>query len=76
LAYNDWLVVSAPAGSHVYSFRYLPWDVPVGLLITLVGIGFCVWLGRRKAPAAQEIEAAAGDENRANVDSPGDLEYP
>jgi len=27
-----------PEGAHKYQFRYLPWDVPVGLLMTLTGI--------------------------------------
>jgi hypothetical protein len=48
LAYNDWLVVPAPAGSHHFTFRYRPWDVPVGLLVTLAGVGLAVWIGRRK----------------------------
>jgi hypothetical protein len=43
---GDRLRVHAPEGEHEFRFRYLPWDVPVGLLITLTGIGLCVWLWR------------------------------
>jgi len=39
---NRWLSVEAPAGSHHYEFRYRPWDVWVGLLLTLIGIVLCV----------------------------------
>ncbi len=40
---NRWLSVDAPAGSHHFEFRYRPWDVWVGLLLTLTGIALCVW---------------------------------
>lgn len=32
-----WLSARAPAGQHVYEFRYEPWDVPVGLALGLLG---------------------------------------
>lgn len=35
---GQWLSVEVPAGSHQILFRYLPWDVPSGALISLVGI--------------------------------------
>ncbi len=38
------LTTSAPAGGHTFLFRYLPWDVPVGLTIFILGIGLCVFL--------------------------------
>jgi hypothetical protein len=42
--YQDrWLSVEAPAGEHTYRFRYLPWDVPLGVLLSMLGIGLCVW---------------------------------
>jgi hypothetical protein len=41
---NDrWLSVKAPAGEHYYRFRYLPWDVLVGILLWAIGIALCVW---------------------------------
>ncbi|WP_147239004.1 hypothetical protein [Levilinea saccharolytica] len=44
---NQWLSVTAPAGKHHYSFRYQPWDVPLGLLFTLCGFGMAIWMLRR-----------------------------
>jgi len=41
---GQWLSVLAPVGEHVYEFRYLPWDVPLGLLLALVGL---VWAARQ-----------------------------
>jgi hypothetical protein len=35
---TQWLSIQALAGEHIYSFRYRPWDVWVGLLLTLTGI--------------------------------------
>jgi hypothetical protein len=46
---SQWLTVNAPAGEHVYQFRYLPWDVLAGLIVMFTGIVLAVviWL---KAP--------------------------
>lgn len=43
------LTTSAPAGEHSFLFRYLPWDVPVGIAFFLLGIGLCIlfWLKGR-----------------------------
>lgn len=41
---GDRLQVSAPAGKHTFTFRYLPWDVPLGLLLFTIGIFSVVWL--------------------------------
>lgn len=38
LAGGQWLQVEAPGGTHHYRFRYLPWDVPLGALLTLAGV--------------------------------------
>jgi hypothetical protein len=38
------LQVVAPAGEHVYRFRYLPWDVPLGIVLFVAGILLCFWL--------------------------------
>jgi hypothetical protein len=37
------LTTIAPAGDHAYRFRYYPWDVVIGLLLTLAGL---IWLVR------------------------------
>lgn len=44
LVRDQWLKVEAPAGIHHYRFRYRPWDVPVGLAVTCIGIGLAIWL--------------------------------
>lgn len=41
---GDRLQVSAPAGKHIFTFRYLPWDVPLGLLLFTIGVFITVWL--------------------------------
>jgi uncharacterized membrane protein YfhO len=42
--HDNWLALNVPAGNHTYQFRYRPWDVPVGMLLTLCGLGLIVWL--------------------------------
>jgi hypothetical protein len=49
---GEWLVTSAPAGKHTFVFRYLPWDVPVGLAFTAFGFVLCGWLWFRKQVGA------------------------
>ena len=39
-----WLSVPAPAGEHHFEFRYLPWDVLLGLLLTSLGVVLSLWL--------------------------------
>jgi hypothetical protein len=41
---GPWLNVFAPAGTHHYELRYRPWDVPLGLALSLVGVVLCIWL--------------------------------
>ncbi len=53
--YEYWLAVKAPAGDHKYKFRYRPWDVPLGLMLTLIGIGLVLWIlfhkqGKKRPP--------------------------
>jgi hypothetical protein len=43
-----WLSTQAPAGEHNYEMRYRPWDVPLGIILTLVGIVSSVWLWLKK----------------------------
>ncbi len=45
---GDWLSVNAPPGNHTYTFRYRPWDVYLGGLLSLIGIGIVIWLWIRK----------------------------
>jgi hypothetical protein len=41
---NQWLEVNALSGKHTYQFLYRPWDVPLGLFLSLVGVAACVYL--------------------------------
>jgi len=52
LGTGPWLSTSAPAGTHHYEFRYRPWDVALGLILSLVGVGLVIrlWI---KAPRTQ-----------------------
>jgi hypothetical protein len=51
-----WLEVDAPAGKHTYEFRYRPWDVPVGLGISILGIVLCIGLWFHAPKEEQEIK--------------------
>jgi hypothetical protein len=44
---DQWLSVEAPAGAHTYEFHYRPWDVTVGLILTVVGLVLTGWLWLR-----------------------------
>lgn len=50
---GDWLAVELPPGSHVVRFRYRPWDLPLGLVLLLLGVAISVWLLRRETPRAR-----------------------
>ncbi len=39
------LSMKAEPGSHIYQFRYQPWDVWVGLAVTLLGVILAAWIG-------------------------------
>jgi hypothetical protein len=41
---SDWLSTEAAAGTHTYHFRYRPWDVWVGIFLTVLGIVLSVVL--------------------------------
>jgi hypothetical protein len=53
LAPGAWLSAEAPAGTHLYRFRYRPWDVLLGLLLTLTGLGLAVYWWRRPIAAPE-----------------------
>ena len=41
---DQWISVEAPSGFHIYTFRYLPWDVPLGLSLTGIGILLSIFI--------------------------------
>ncbi len=54
------LRVQAPAGIHEYRFRYRPWDVWAGALLSLAGLALALrlWLIRPSSPAASRAGQA------------------
>jgi hypothetical protein len=47
LGSGPWLTTDAPAGEHQFKFRYRPWDIPAGLLLSLAGLGLAGWFWLR-----------------------------
>jgi hypothetical protein len=52
---ENWLRVKAPAGYHRYTFRYRPWDVPLGIALSLLGIALSIFLWFRWSEANCEV---------------------
>jgi hypothetical protein len=42
-----WLAVELPAGQHTVTFRYRPWDVLIGLVLSFIGVGLACYYGLR-----------------------------
>ncbi len=59
---DEWLQVEAPAGRHLYEFRYFPWDAPLGLFLTLVGLGLCGWMWFRDSSRTNQNEIHVDDQ--------------
>jgi hypothetical protein len=51
---GDRLRVRAPEGEHEFRFRYIPLDVPLGLVLTLAGIVLSILLWIRAEPSRAE----------------------
>ncbi len=43
---EHWLSVAAQPGTHQYTFRYRPWDVPAGAALSGFGLLLALWLWR------------------------------
>ncbi|MGB2962719.1 MAG: hypothetical protein WBB69_01900 [Anaerolineales bacterium] len=52
---DQWITVEAPGGFHIYTFRYLPWDVPLGLGLSVIGILLSVFLWYSSNPRLDRI---------------------
>ena len=70
---GPWLSVAAPAGSHIYQFSYLPWDVVVGLLLTIAGLAVAARLFfLRPPPAGPTSQEPAAEANAGpSLPNPG-----
>ena len=66
---GDWLAVRLPAGRSSVRFRYRPWDVPAGLLLTLTG--FVVAARASRSPL---LDRAAAEEHRRADAEQGELQ--
>jgi hypothetical protein len=53
---KKWLEVSAQEGKHIYEFRYRPWDVPLGLSLTLVAIILSIYFWYYKPKIIPDVE--------------------
>jgi hypothetical protein len=51
---TDFLTVNLRAGEHQIRFRYVPLDAYFGMVLSLVGIGLCVYLWRRSQRDTKE----------------------
>ena len=61
LEHGPWLEVEAPLGDHEYEFRYRPWDVVLGIVLTVVGIVLAVWLWVTSPRSQPEVEGSASN---------------
>jgi hypothetical protein len=49
---GTWLAVALPPGPHQVAFRYRPWDVPLGLLLSAAGVALAAYAWWRDGPRA------------------------
>lgn len=67
LLQGQWLSVELTPGPHTIQFRYQPWDVWVGMTLSLIGIVLCIWLWRISPPLS-EPESIAQNEHLPSAD--------
>jgi hypothetical protein len=73
LSPGPWLSAQAPAGTHTYHFVYRPWDVPVGIWFSVLGVLLCVglwWMSRSERPAEPSTVASGSASKTASDDRP------
>jgi hypothetical protein len=58
LQLSQWLSITLPAGEHQISFRYRPWDVPLGIALSLLGLLISVVLWVKKEPPSFSKETS------------------
>lgn len=62
---SRWLQVDAPAGEHQYRFKYVPWDVFLGILVCLHGVALSIWQWKKHSPSSDDeitVDANTGTE--------------
>jgi hypothetical protein len=53
---EDWIRLYLPAGKQEIRLRYFPWDVPLGMLLSFVGLGASVYLWVKNKTHLDEVE--------------------
>jgi hypothetical protein len=51
---GNWLAANAPAGRNIFVFRYLPWDVPLGITLSFIGIFLCFRIWMQNSPDSKK----------------------
>jgi hypothetical protein len=51
----QWLSLETPAGTHTYTFRFRPWDVPLGIGLSVIGLALCGWI-YLKSPQTEDSD--------------------
>jgi hypothetical protein len=59
--YGTWLSVDLSPGHNSVSFRYRPWDVLIGTLLTISGIAFAIWLTIKQQGCAHPTNGDFGE---------------
>jgi hypothetical protein len=52
---KQWISVEVPKGKHTFIFRYRPWDVPLGIGLSLIGIILSISLWYFSTPRLDKI---------------------
>jgi len=52
---EHWITVNARGGEHHYSFRYIPWDVYLGLALSGIGIFLSIYIWFSSSPIVEKI---------------------
>jgi len=52
---KQWISVEVPKGNHTYTFRYQPWDVPLGLVLSGAGIIMSIFVWYSTSPLLDKI---------------------
>ncbi len=68
---SQWLSVQVPAGDFSVQFRYRPWDVPLGIFLSVIGMASCVYIWVR-SPQNDESPAKIEATSPPEDDFPGD----
>jgi hypothetical protein len=57
---SQWLRVGAPSGTHTYTFRFRPWDVILGIILSAIGSGVLIWLWLKETGGSSPATSRQG----------------